>query len=41
MRELTKKVQEIEEKRKSDRAYLEKEFERLAKLAGADRKSVV
>ena len=35
MRELARKVQEIEEKRKSDRAYLEREFERLAKLAGA------
>ncbi len=35
LRELARKVQEIEEKRKSDRAYLEKEFERLAKIAGA------
>ncbi len=35
LRELTKKVQEIEEKRKSDRAFLEKEFDRLAKAAGA------
>lgn len=35
LRELTRKVQEIEEKRKSDRAFLEKEFERLAKIAGA------
>ena len=35
LRQLTKKVQEIEEKRKSDRAFLEKEFERLAKLAGS------
>ena len=35
LRELARKVQEIEEKRKSDRAYLEREFERLAKLAGA------
>lgn len=35
LRELARKVQEIEEKRKSDRAYLEKEFARLAKMAGA------
>lgn len=35
LRELTRKVQEIEEKRKSDRAYLEKQFEILAKAAGA------
>ena len=35
LRALTKKVQEIEEKRKSDRAYIEKEFENLKKLAGA------
>ena len=33
LRELTKKVQEIEEKRKADRAFLEKEFEKLTKLA--------
>ncbi len=33
LRDLAKKVQEIEEKRKSDRAWLEKEFDRLAKLA--------
>lgn len=33
LRDLAKKVQEIEEKRKSDRAFLEKEFDRLAKLA--------
>jgi predicted RNase H-like nuclease (RuvC/YqgF family) len=33
LRELTKKVQEIEEKRKADRAFLEKEFDKLAKLA--------
>jgi uncharacterized protein (UPF0335 family)/phage tail protein X len=33
LRELVKKVQEIEEKRKADRAWLEKEFEKLAKLA--------
>lgn len=35
LRELAKKVQEIEEKRKADRAFLEKEFERLAKVASA------
>jgi len=35
LRELTRKVQDIEEKRKSDRAFLEKEFDRLAKAAGA------
>lgn len=35
LRDLTRKVQEIEEKRKSDRAFLEKEFDRLAKAAGA------
>jgi len=35
LRDLTKKVQEIEEKRKADRAYLEKEFDRLFKLANA------
>ena len=34
LRELTKKVQEIEEKRKSDRVYLEREFDTLKKLAG-------
>jgi hypothetical protein len=33
LRDLAKKVQEIEEKRKSDRAFLEKEFDRLARLA--------
>src|SRR6478735_1300866 len=33
LRELAKKVQEIEEKRKADRAFLEKEFEKLTKLA--------
>lgn len=35
LRDLAKKVQEIEEKRKSDRAFLEKEFDRLFKLANA------
>jgi septal ring factor EnvC (AmiA/AmiB activator) len=35
LRELAKKVQEIEEKRKADRVWLEKEFDRLAKLAVA------
>jgi TolA-binding protein len=35
LRELARKVQEIEEKRKSDRAYIEKEFNNLKKLAGA------
>jgi septal ring factor EnvC (AmiA/AmiB activator)/phage tail protein X len=35
LRELARKVQEIEEKRKADRAFLEKEFDRLAKLASA------
>jgi predicted RNase H-like nuclease (RuvC/YqgF family) len=34
LRELARKVQEIEEKRKSDRNYLEKEFDTLKKLAG-------
>jgi septal ring factor EnvC (AmiA/AmiB activator)/phage tail protein X len=33
LRELARKVQEIEEKRKADRAFLEKEFDRLARLA--------
>ena len=32
LRELARKVQEIERKRETDRDYLEKEFERLAKL---------
>ena len=35
LRELARKVQEIEEKRKADRSYIEKEFENLKKLAGA------
>jgi phage tail protein X/outer membrane murein-binding lipoprotein Lpp len=35
LRDLAKKVQEIEEKRKADRVFLEKEFARLAKLANA------
>lgn len=33
LRDLTKKVQEIEEKRKADRAFIEKEFDKLFKLA--------
>lgn len=35
LRDLTKKVQEIEEKRKSDRVWLEKEFDRLLKAANS------
>lgn len=35
LRELTRKVQEIEEKRKADRAFLEKEFDRLTRIATA------
>lgn len=35
LRDLVKKVQDIEEKRRSDRAFLEKEFDRLAKAAGS------
>ncbi len=35
LRDLAKKVQEIEDKRKADRVFLEREFERLAKLASA------
>lgn len=35
LRELVKKVQDIEEKRKSDRAFLEKEFDRITKALGA------
>jgi TolA-binding protein len=35
LRDLTRKVQDIEEKRKADRAFLEREFDRLAKAAGA------
>ncbi len=33
LRDLAKKVQEIEEKRKADRVWLEKEFDKLFKLA--------
>jgi nucleoid-associated protein YgaU len=35
LRDLAKKVQEIEEKRKSDRAWLEKEFDKIARAAAA------
>ncbi len=35
LRELARKVQEIEEKRKADRAFLEKEFDRLTRIATA------
>ncbi|HNQ73354.1 MAG TPA: LysM peptidoglycan-binding domain-containing protein [Verrucomicrobiota bacterium] len=35
LRELARKVQEMEEKRKADRAFLEKEFDRLTQIATA------
>lgn len=35
LRELARKVQEIEDKRKSDRVWLEKEFDKIARAAAA------
>lgn len=41
LRALAKQVQEIEDKRKSDRAFLEKEFDRLAKVASTKSAPIV